>query len=82
MLVIDTPKSSGTIFSLDVIQFPFLFSTHIDPQSISNEQNTEQGLFCFCDLFSVSINRSLCPDGAGSEASTCQACLLRSEASH
>ena len=40
------------------------------------------GLFCFSDLFSVSINRSLCPDGAGSEASTCQACLLRSEASH
>ena len=47
MLVIDTPKSSGTIFSLDVIQFPFLFSTHIDPQSISNEQNTDQGLFYF-----------------------------------
>ena len=41
MLVIDTPKSSGTIFSLDVIQFSFLFSTNIDPHSISNEQNTD-----------------------------------------
>ena len=81
MLVIDTPKSSGTIFSLDVIQFPFLFSTHIDPQSISNEQNTEPGFILFLWPF-LSINRSLCPDGAGSEVSTCQACLLQSEACH
>ena len=36
MLVIDTPKSSGTLSSLDVIQFSFLFSTSIDPRGTSN----------------------------------------------
>ena len=86
MLVIDTPKSSGTIFSLDVIQFSFLFSTHIDPHSISNEQNRDPAFILFLSVSPVTKNRRLvpwwCGVGGQQSAHATPACLPRSEACH